>query len=64
MGNYEDALDDIEVCATLKLNSDVAYSKAIILENNGLIDRALELYEAVLSGIYQEQFTIDYLKSR
>ena len=45
MGHYDTALNDIEVCATLKLNSDVAYYKAIILENNGDIEGALEIYE-------------------
>lgn len=30
------------------LNSNVAYNKAIILENSGEIDAALRIYEAIL----------------
>ncbi|CAL6037866.1 Tetratricopeptide_repeat protein [Hexamita inflata] len=62
MGNYEQALTDIEICATLKLDSNVAYNKAIIQENSGKIDESLELYESILNGIFDDTFPPEYLK--
>lgn len=64
MGNYRQALEDCEICATLMLNSNVAYNKAIILENSGKIDEALRIYEAILQGVFKQNFTQEYLKSK
>ena len=41
MGEYDEALIDIEFCARRRLNPDVAYYKAIILENQGRTDESL-----------------------
>lgn len=64
MGNYRQALEDCEICATIMLNSNVAYNKAIILENSGEIDGALRIYEAILGGVFRQSFTTDYLRSK
>ena len=42
------------MCAGFWLESDVAFNKAIILENNGQLGPALELYEAILNGIFDD----------
>ncbi|TNJ28415.1 Tetratricopeptide repeat protein [Giardia muris] len=63
MGFYENALRDIEFCAHRKLNSDVAYSKAIVCENIGRMNDALTIYEAILAGVFAKPFTLDYLQA-
>ncbi|KAH0570100.1 Tetratricopeptide repeat protein [Spironucleus salmonicida] len=61
MGQYDKALQDVEFCARRKLNSDVAYNKAIILENMGQIDKALIMYESILKSVFHRQFTQQFL---
>ena len=55
---------DIERCASLRLGPDVAFARALALENAGRGAEALQLHEAVLRGVFSGAFSAEYLKSR
>lgn len=62
MGRYDEAISDITLCSRRLLNSDVAFNKAIIIENQGNGDAAMDIYESILKGAFNKSFSVEYLE--